>query len=238
MILSKKLQAEWRPRRRFRALSFDGVDDYVEVPHASSLDLNTEVTFLAFVKPSSRCLGTYKNIIEKSGASPIMWINPNSKPYFGAVVDGLFKKAVSPIAIEMDKWHLLGGYALSNGTTTEIGTIVDIGVVETTTFSGSLSVSTYPILIGIDYAKNEDYYFVGKIAMMFIYNCVLNDTEIKQLNDNPFNPPRPENLVLWLAPGSIDTGAGKWYDLSQYGNHGTIYGAQVVEEAVREVIVK
>jgi len=45
-------------------------------------------------------------------------------------------------------------------------------------------------------------------------------------------------LVLWLTPGSIDPVAGKWYDLSQYGNHGTIYGAQVVEEAVREVIVK
>jgi len=71
--------------------------------------------------------------------------------------------------------------------------------------------------------------------MTVMYGCLriyrdkaLNENEIKH-NFYHLNDPARDGLVLWLHWDSIDIGAGKWYDKSGYGNHGTIYGATLVD---------
>jgi len=65
----------------------------------------------------------------------------------------------------------------------------------------------------------------GAIASVLIYSRALSQSEILHNYRNPNNPVR-DGLVLWLDARSVS--GSTWYDLSGYGNHGTIYGATQV----------
>ncbi|MCD6131818.1 MAG: hypothetical protein J7J61_06940 [Candidatus Hydrothermae bacterium] len=242
MILSKKLQAEWRPRRRFRALQFDGVDDYVSLGtglYDRIKDAHTIViTFNSPIHEFSNVylFGNYKSWTV-GNATLLFWIDDSA--FYNYVLRyglmGANGEYRNLSMLQVDHFRPVMVTGTFDGQKLKLyynGQLVGSSLFSSVT-SLSSSVDEFRIN-GI----NSSYIFAGAMYSISTYNVALSDSEIKQLNDNPFNPPRPENLVLWLAPGSIDADAGKWYDLSQYGNHGTIYGAQVVEEAVREVIVK
>jgi len=240
MILSKKIQAEWRPRRRFRALSFDGIDDYVEIADSPSLRCRDfTVAFSIYPKvPKDIVTNPAMHIIHKkiwSGISPWGFYISNSTRQINFVVRDYWAGTQKGIItqIEFDKWNFVTGKYNDNVISIYLNGERKSFVSLAIQFDNTQNYNK--IWIG---NSNSTYAVGGTIGSVFMYNVALSDSEIKQLSDNPFNPPRPENLVLWLAPGSIDTSTNTWYDLSQYGNHGTIYGAQVVEEAVREVIVK
>ena len=68
----------------------------------------------------------------------------------------------------------------------------------------------------------------GYIAFVRIYNRALSDSEITHNYYFPNDPVR-DGLVLWLHWDSIDIENGIWYDKSGYDNHGTIYGATLVD---------
>lgn len=237
MILSKKIQAEWRPRRRFRALRFDGVDDYVEIP--TNVVTRKSFSILFGVKVNElgvRVIFDSRDTHYAFGGKGIIFRDSNG--------DGLYDFIIG------DGTNIAGATQkidLSDLDTHDV--VVSVDFVTMYVFVDGSLVGTYDVstvanefgggsLIKICTQFDNSRFVSGNIYYLMIWNVALSDPEIKQLNDNPFNPPRQDNLVLWLTPGSIDPVAGKWYDLSQYGNHGTIYGAQVVEEAVREVIVK
>ena len=79
--------------------------------------------------------------------------------------------------------------------------------------------------------------FTGKVASARIYNRALSEAEIKYLYYNPDDPLDTDHLVLWLHPGSIDTDAGYWWDISGRDNHGQIFGATKVSLVSPEVTV-
>jgi hypothetical protein len=66
------------------------------------------------------------------------------------------------------------------------------------------------------------------------YSRALSYSEIQQNYNYPDNPTK-NGLVLWLkaAPQYVKDidgdGILEWLDLSGYGNHGKIYGAQLVK---------
>jgi len=76
--------------------------------------------------------------------------------------------------------------------------------------------------------------FKGYISQVLIYSRVLSYSEILWNYQNPDNPVR-SGLVLWLQadPNNVKDVDGdgilEWIDLSGYGNHGKIYGAQLVQ---------
>jgi len=70
--------------------------------------------------------------------------------------------------------------------------------------------------------------FQGYVAQVLIYSRALSDEEIRWNYMYPDNPVR-NGLVLWLHWDSIDVERGIWYDRSGFGNHGTIYGAALVQ---------
>jgi len=63
------------------------------------------------------------------------------------------------------------------------------------------------------------------IAFIRIYSRALSRSEILHNYRNPNNPIR-DGLVLWLDARNVI--GNTWYDLSGYGNNGTIYGATQV----------
>ena len=76
--------------------------------------------------------------------------------------------------------------------------------------------------------------WLGYIAQVLIYSRALSDSEILWNYLYPDNPVR-NGLVLWLKADpqyvkDIDgDGVLEWLDLSGFGNHGKIYGAQLVQ---------
>mgnify|MGYP000477528826 CR=1 FL=1 len=89
------------------------------------------------------------------------------------------------------------------------------------------AVGSYDLEIGR--RSGDGYYFDGKIFYVRIYNRILTESEIKYNCNNPQSPVT-DGLVLWL---NFDGGYGdKAYDLSGYGNHGTAYNCEWVEEEI------
>jgi len=65
----------------------------------------------------------------------------------------------------------------------------------------------------------------GTVALAMVYERALSGDEVRYNMLNYHNPVR-NGLVLWLADRIV---GGTWHDESGQGNHGTIYGAQVVK---------
>jgi len=160
------------------ALSFDGVDDYVEVPDSESLNITDEITIEAWVKVN--LLGgslAWQGIVGKTnfGSSP-------SNYHFAVVDDGHvgvgfynsgWKELKSNTIIETGKWYHLAGVIVS-GSKLQIfiNGVLDN---ETTTTYEMLS-NDYPLYLG----KHGEY-FNGTIGEVRIYNRALSAEEIREL---------------------------------------------------------
>ncbi|MCD6131815.1 MAG: LamG domain-containing protein [Candidatus Hydrothermae bacterium] len=202
-----------------RALRFDGVDDYVYATLSSAPNSFTISVFAVSYKVSKEGhLAEFRNTQ--------FWVRQilGTTAWSDAVGTTTIKKNQMIHAVCV-RDVISGEVRLYlNGELDGIGT--ELGTNPTNEF-----------YVGAIYTLNPKYAFGGLIYMVHVYDDALTDSEIKYLYYNPFDPPRQDNLVLWLTSGSIDPVAGKWYDLSGNGNHGTIYGAQLVE-LEEEVIVK
>ena len=234
MFELKKIEAEWKARMH-KALYFDGVDDYVEVPDSASLNITDEITIEAWIKPSDDSENT---IVGKRDAY-IFAYSPSwnrRKLYFNYYngsewVGGTYSN--TKIEDFTKFYHVAATYSRYKG-------IVRIFIngkldVENTVTADKIAVNANPVEVG--YVWNV-WFFNGIIAHVSIYNRALSPSEIKYLYHNPFDLIDPEHLVLWLNPAGIDVANGKWWDLSGKGNHGDIVGATEVKLVEDEVIVK
>jgi len=224
------LQAE-RVLRTFRyAMYFDGVDDYVEVPHSPSLYL-TSFSVVMWANAFC-CMNNYFNrFIEKGGwldgggfdietagegppteanflvwSGDMSWYGPHPLNY--PFIDSLFHH----IVFMYDNLY--------------------VWVYIDNVLRGSASVSAYtpstePIIIGRACMANSSY-LNGYIAQVLIYSRVLSASEVQHNYLNPDNPVR-DGLVLWLQADPAYISGNTWYDLSGNGNNGTIYGATLIQ---------
>ncbi|MCD6138811.1 MAG: LamG domain-containing protein [Deltaproteobacteria bacterium] len=213
-----RLLAPVRIRGTFgKALQFDGVDDYVEVPHNPSLTWSTEnftvELWLYFVGRSAN----FASIIAKHTWGSSGWaissetdgdgfafINgaTQEKYYTTTTTDNLKNRWIHLAFVRRGSewtWYI-------NGAVDNSGTLTDF--VEGTE---SMQIMGEP-------AKPR--YCEGTIDEVRIYNRALSAEEIIQL----FRGGHVwKGLVLWLR---FDEGSGTTAgDSSGCGNHGTIYGA-------------
>ncbi|MCD6155065.1 MAG: LamG domain-containing protein [Candidatus Verstraetearchaeota archaeon] len=173
--------AVWVNGKFGKALEFDGVDDYVEVPHSESLNITDEITFLAWINPAEESVNNNKNIIEKNVAGPIFWTrNLAGYPYFGCVIDETFRSVAATTKLIPNQWQLIGGYY--DGT--ELAIIINGKISNTVSITGSLSTSDNPITIGVDNTLTSGYFFNGTIDEVRIYNRALSAEEIQILYYN------------------------------------------------------
>jgi RHS repeat-associated protein len=217
--LSTKLTANTR------SLTFDGVDDYVQVGSTSELAFNNTSSFSieAWFKTSS------------TAAQAIISKMSNSAPYRGYDISmnggGLcvhlintwstnaFKETTTSTYNDGRWHHVVWTY---NGNGNVSGSIIYVdGVVQSTvTDANVLNATTIdsntPVRIG---ARTNGVYFNGQIDEVRIWNKVRNQAEI-QANLNLSPPANDPNLVAYWR---LDEGSGTTVaDATGKGNTGTL----------------
>ena len=170
--------ANWTTGKFGKALSFDGVDDYVEVPDSASLDLpaeSDEITLLAWVKfstlPSE--LGNAVKILRREHFFEF-GVNTANKEYIWLYGDDDAWHYIGAGNTALDKnWHMLA--VTSDNVTTKI--FIDENVDAEYSYSLGLKPTSFAIYI----AKFGSIYFNGTIDEVRIYNRALSEEEIKSL---------------------------------------------------------
>jgi glucose/arabinose dehydrogenase/PKD repeat protein len=157
-----------------RALSFDGVNDRVDVPDAASLDLTTGMTLEAWVRPTTN--GKWRSVLFKERGTTSMvyalYSSNGSKP-----TTETFTSAVNavpgPTALPLNAWsHLASTY---DGTTLRL--FVNGTQVASKAVTGAMPNTANPLRIGGNAVYGD--YFAGLIDEVRVYNRALNATEIK-----------------------------------------------------------
>ncbi|UCG68656.1 MAG: hypothetical protein JSV09_12745 [Thermoplasmata archaeon] len=169
-----KYGATWTSSGKFcNALSFDGVDDYVEVPDDPSLDITSEITIEAWIYPRSIDDGLYHRVVDKfyGGTGYALRIEPRGE--FSLDVNGWLG---SDIALPGNSWSYLVG--VSDGTYSSLylnGQLVKTGKIANP--SGSIKANNYPVKIGC-WAGGAKSHFDGITDEVVIWNKKLSSQEI------------------------------------------------------------
>jgi hypothetical protein len=210
---------------------FDGVDDYVKVLNNPSL-FPPRITLEAWINPAKQHMAYEKIMVVSRTVSTIEYTyflsydNANHMRFQAYTT--YLAQAISTSTMPVGKsTHIVGVYDGSNVY------IYINGVLEASApLTGDLEKSTKNLYLGA--REDLSQRFQGLIGGARIYGRGLSQTEIQYNMSYPENPIR-DGLVLWLYAHpdyvkDIDgDGILEWIDLSGYGNHGKIYGAQPVQ---------
>ena len=197
-----------------KALSFDGVDDYVDCGNDESLHPN-HFTWEAWI---NRAVDDFsEDHIISPGPQRQFGIR-NKKLWFYSLETGHFYGITE---LESNRWYHVA--VTFDGT--EV--ILYLNGKYENSATGSPAGTSGNVFIG-QFVLGGDYYFNGTIDEVRIYERALSASEVLYNKEHPYNPIL-HGCVLWLGYDSIDEGAGIWRDKSGYGNNGTIYGATAVE---------
>jgi len=220
--------------------SFDGGDDYVEVPDSASLDMDIAVSVeWWFYNPLSYWKDKWQAFVGKRTG-----IVTTAKANYGINIKGGTTNAMNLYLNDgtgYDPWLTdfpanqvpCQSWVHAVAVFEQVGTVVEgrlylNGVLAdsgTRTISLADCVNNAPVLVAsstIGYEFNEII-----IALLRIYNRVLSEAEIGDL----YNVKRNirEGCVLKLGSiGLVRGGRTQWLDESPYKSHGTVYGAKRV----------
>jgi len=204
-----------------KALYFDGVSNYVQIPHSDSLIPQNEMTLIVWAYPFNP--STDAKLAGKSPVGSGYVLGHKSNSLYPEVWDSAGTRyTFTAGTITAYKWSMLAVTWKTGGRF--IG-YVDAQVVFNGSASGNpIGYTTNPFVIGR--APWQDlFWYNGYIAQVMLYNRALSQSEILHNYRNPNNPVR-DGLVLWLDARNVL--GNTWYDLSGYDNNGTIYGATQV----------
>jgi hypothetical protein len=213
------------------AMYFDGVDDYVSVASSPSLNLTSLISIEAWVMTFKR---TGQQIIIKNyvphrsynmflyavnaGYPALHIFDTNNRNYSVTYWTPYPILQMHQLVGTFNGRYLKLYMDASLKATTDIGTTVQMRVFDE------------PLFI----AREDFYYCNHMIPLIRIYSRDISFSEIQWNYNYPDNPVR-NGLVLWLQAHpdyvkDIDNdGVLEWIDLSGFGNHGKIYGAQLVQ---------
>ncbi|MBI3467512.1 MAG: tandem-95 repeat protein [Planctomycetes bacterium] len=179
--------ATWTTAGRFGgALSFDGVDDWVTVNDANSLDPTTGMTLEAWINPTS--INGWETVVLKE--------RPGGLAYalYGGSLEGVpagyLTRTGTTVnvggegnaALPLDTWtHIATTY---DGTT--IYLYINGELVSSRTAAGSIVASSDPLRIGGNAIWDEEF-FSGLIDEIRIYNRPLTESEIQADMNLPVN---------------------------------------------------
>ena len=180
------------------ALSFNGTDNYVEVPYDDSLYFTDKFSIIAYFK---RETGSSSNqpIVFKDG-SYYLEIKDNKLICYGETSSpGAIGIQTSSTDISEDEWH----YVVCTFDGTDWNIYLDNGPspYETAPDPGILVGTANPLKIGSD----DSEYFKGLIAEASLYNKALTTEEIDSIYNNAkrLNPDE-KTTVIYTRGGTIE----------------------------------
>lgn len=197
--------ATWSTGKVVGALSFDGVDDYINIGDVPSLDISSAITLEAWAKTTKI---TNDTLISKDDDSA------NREYYFGPSYDGNnpgrvrwalnttsgFQVIDTSKVVNDDQWHFVT--ATYDGS--YIRTYID-GVEDSSSpvsHTGLIPNTNAPFQIGRKPNIGYEQYFQGKIDEVRVYNNALTQNEIiRDMNYDGSNPvvPEPATMLLFGA---------------------------------------
>jgi len=186
-----------------KALSFDGVDDYVEVPDSASLDMTEVMTLAWWMYPKTTDL---QRIFMKKRTDGVkddytnyaVWINDGvmettagEAAFAGQLLidvgsgdGGTYTRIGTNVNVGnyLNEWHF---YAFTYDEST-LKVYVDGVLVYTLNVAQDLGANTGPLIIGkhVDNSATSKFFFNGTIDEVRIYNRALSENEIKMLYYN------------------------------------------------------
>ena len=193
----------WNAAGKFgAALSFDGVNDFVNIPDANTLDLTTGMTLEAWVHPTS--LGGWRTVLMKEQPGNLVYDLYGSRsgtnvPVGEIIAGGGSRNVNGSAAIAVNTWtHLALTY---NGTAL---TMYVNGVQSgQTVFAGSIATSTGALKVGGNAIWGE--WFQGLIDEVRVYNRALTGAEITTDMGRPITNPDSQPPS---APGTLTATGG------------------------------
>lgn len=159
------------------ALSFDGVNDYVDVVDSSSLNPTAAIALEAWVNPTA--LGTAwfvsKRVAGFGSPAYILDTGGTGIPATSVIIGGVTKSASATNPLAVGAWtHLVGMY---DGTNVKL--YVNGVLIATTAATGPIDTVAASVNIGA-YSNGSSYYFNGLIDEVRIYERALSVTEIQK----------------------------------------------------------
>lgn len=168
------------------SITFDGTNDYVDIPDATPLNPTT-ITISSWVYLSS--LVTNQNIVSKgytSVALPYISytlkmndVSPFNNVQIGASIGGTGYNLTSSISLTTATWYNVAG--TYDGTTFKLY-VNGVQDINTLTATGSITSYATPVQIG-RWGTQASQYLNGRVALAQIYNRALSAQEIKQNYD-------------------------------------------------------
>ncbi len=220
------------------AMSFDGVDDYVEIVDDDSLDISGNVTISSWVYLDG-ISGGWPGIVRKqSGTSSPAYgleLHPTSGFFAYFTDDESNIKYLGWGSLpELNEWyHVVAKY---DGSKVYI-CVNNVCKDTDWSNSGSLQVNSESLFIG----KRSSSILNGSISDVRIYNYALSPTEIKSLYDAYEHKVAASSLTKGLVldmpltstyKKSNTVGSEIMTDKTPYSNHGQNYGATVGEDSM------
>lgn len=213
----------------YYAMSFDGVNDYVEV--ADNPSLNSDVVTVAVLMHNRETRDEQMAISKgKYGIGGWYWWVDSRRWRISLTHQEGVSHHQSGYYVPTGKWTFLASVIDSNAKILKF--YVNGELYTTGTIEGFIPPTEINLKLGS--YSNGGYYWNGSIGYVYMYNRALSDSEIQAIYNDPNNPPL-DGLVLWFAPDSVDVTNGKWLDKSGNNNHGTIYGATPVQQSLVKV---
>jgi hypothetical protein len=158
------------------ALYFDGINDYVQVPNTSTLNV-TRITMMAWVKRGTIAASTWPRPIGKENQY-FWWVDSSGAQCLGIYIGGTIHDVYTydPIAfpvLPINEWHHV---AMTYDGTYVVGYYDGVQYIGESA-TGNIDSGTFPLKIGYI----SSYFFKGTIDEVRIYNRALSEDEIKSV---------------------------------------------------------
>ncbi len=202
-------------------LTFDGVKQYVSVPSSPSLNLTSQVTVEAWIRPDSLSssemgiAGTWDDV-SGNNRTYFLWIlNGKASFYVAHNGGGDFANVNGVTALQVGTWYHIAG--TFDGTNLRI--YVN-GVLEgTTTSAGAINTNSKPFFIGRQDAGDGNRYFAGAIDDVRVWSTARSASAIQANMGDALVGNEAGLAGYWkLDEGSGTTTA----DATANGNTGTL----------------